>query len=198
MSDEIRIDGLCLVMSPKCEHCEERMVPWGDTSWRCANDDCIDVGEKVNVPGVYPFKTIGVKRDPDLPPTCRVCEESMVSCPDDTWVCDNDCCSGGREEEESETQDPQTEPDEDNWDDIFLKTITEVVAGKQGCKATELAAEPVVALMSEKASITVVAAIDKLVENGDLTEVMYTVPAVEGRQKSFLLPAGSEAKVIGS
>lgn len=76
--------------------------------------------------------------------------------------------------------------------------IVAAVEGKQGCKAMELLADP-----SLKEAILHIGErfpflIDELVQEGRLVEIEYTLPLMDGRVKSFLLPAGSEVRLLAS
>jgi hypothetical protein len=74
--------------------------------------------------------------------------------------------------------------------------MVEVVIEKQGCKATELAAVPEIAM--EIAHLTspntFSELLAELVKEGWLVEVEYTIPRFNFRVKSFLLPGGSEVR----
>lgn len=65
------------------------------------------------------------------------------------------------------------------------------VTALQGCKATKLIAslEPSILLEFEGDEIT--SYIEELVNEGRLIEISYTLPNMEYREKSFLLPGGS-------
>ena len=72
----------------------------------------------------------------------------------------------------------------------FDKLVCQVVEEKQGCKATELAADVRIAT----AGRDLPEAIERLVEKGELLEIEYVLPTLNFRIKSFLLPKGTEIK----
>lgn len=70
----------------------------------------------------------------------------------------------------------------------FDKLVCQVVEEKQGCKATELAADVRIATSGRDLP----SAIQRLVFAGDLVEIEYILPKLNFRIKSFLLPKGTE------
>jgi hypothetical protein len=73
--------------------------------------------------------------------------------------------------------------------------IVYMVASKQGCKATELVADKEV-LPVIPAGFDIPKLIQELVWEQKLVEVEYSLPDMEWRCKSFLLPGKTEVRVV--
>lgn len=81
--------------------------------------------------------------------------------------------------------------------------ITRVVEGRQGCKATEVVVfmlEHVQSYPEDEpeegiAPSTLLPALEEMVRDGELCEVEYTLPDMEYRLKSFLLPKDTQVSV---
>ena len=80
--------------------------------------------------------------------------------------------------------------------DIEMAMI-EIVNNHNGMKATELAVEIIEKLAKEGniPSFDFVDVLENIVNKGLLVEVEYTIPSMDWRIKSFLLPAGSSVQV---
>jgi hypothetical protein len=70
--------------------------------------------------------------------------------------------------------------------------IVSVVEGRQGCKLTELVADPDLLDAVTSVGRQFIDLVNELIDEGRLVEVEYTVPRLNWRLKSFILPAGSE------
>ena len=73
-----------------------------------------------------------------------------------------------------------------------MEAIAEVVRNKQGCKATELVCVELLLEVFEAFGIEI---IYEAVKVGSIREVEYILPDMNYREKSFLLPAGTEIVV---
>lgn len=71
----------------------------------------------------------------------------------------------------------------------IIRRVTEL----QGCKATELAADPEIARL---AGSDFVASLMEAVESGEVVEIEYTLPNLSYRVKSFLLPKGTSLRIV--
>lgn len=71
--------------------------------------------------------------------------------------------------------------------------IIRVVTEKNGCKAAEVACHlnPETLMRPDLMADGFIAALDRLVESGEIVSVDYTLPDSEWRGRSFLLPKGS-------
>ena len=81
-----------------------------------------------------------------------------------------------------------------NKQDTIISVLTEVVEEKQGCKLMELMAAPQIVHLYTEADVTaneINEAISYAVCKGLLVEVLYTLPNMDYREKSFLLPSGT-------
>src|SRR5215831_16992399 len=81
------------------------------------------------------------------------------------------------------------------------KAILDIVREFQGIKATQLAAEIVPYCMNNGISVDfsgekVLEAIRFLVERNQLIEIEYVLPDMDYRIKSFLLPRGTEVRLL--
>lgn len=77
-------------------------------------------------------------------------------------------------------------------------TIIRIVESRNGLKATQLGLLVLSDLQDRKLPIadveTYIKLVQKLIDEGRLVEVEYSVPAIPYRIKSFLLPAGSTVR----
>jgi len=69
--------------------------------------------------------------------------------------------------------------------------IVKTVENLQGCKATELAANPKIAI--EVSNLNEL--IDELIQEGDIVAIEYIVPNMPDRIKIYLFPRGTNLKV---
>jgi hypothetical protein len=76
-------------------------------------------------------------------------------------------------------------------EDNLKKMIVDHVVGVQGCKATELAIVPEIAVACRSIGISFNRIISDLVDEGQLIEIEYSVSNLPDRVKSFFLPPGS-------
>ena len=65
------------------------------------------------------------------------------------------------------------------------------VLGKQGCKAIDVATEANIIIACARENVELPDLLEEMVRESKLVEVEYSVPGMEYRTKSFLLPAGS-------
>lgn len=73
--------------------------------------------------------------------------------------------------------------------------LVHLIDGKQGAKATELAADKRIFEILGKENLFDL--LEELIEEKRVVEVEYSLPNMSYRLKSFLLPGGSEVKVKG-
>ncbi len=76
-----------------------------------------------------------------------------------------------------------THKDMTDIEDLICKIVEE----KQGCKVTELAADPRVAI----GGINFLTALKHVIDSGLIVEVEYVLSNMDYRIKSFLLPKGT-------
>jgi hypothetical protein len=74
---------------------------------------------------------------------------------------------------------------------IIKNLIVAAIEGKQGCKTTELIVIPSLIQAVVEMRGDFMALIQELIDEGRIIEIEYTVPNLDWRIKSFLLPAGS-------
>lgn len=74
-----------------------------------------------------------------------------------------------------------------------IDLIAQEVVAAQGCKATELAARSAFVHYDFPFSM----ALEEAVKRGRIREVEYSIPGMEWRAKSFLLPQGSNIFIVG-
>lgn len=73
----------------------------------------------------------------------------------------------------------------------FKNLACDILAGRQGLKATELVADERIAEFNATHEIDVATALEELVAEKRVLEIEYTVPNLPERLKSFYLPMGS-------
>jgi hypothetical protein len=78
----------------------------------------------------------------------------------------------------------------------YMQDIVTLVTNIQGCKATELPVILAEAYDSRDEDHQLpedfVAIVDELIKSGKLVEVSYVLPNLPNREKSFLLPPGTQ------
>jgi len=77
------------------------------------------------------------------------------------------------------------------------KSIVDAIVSNQGCKATQLVVyleQSGVDLLS-RIEQDIPTLVEELVKEGELIEVEYSVPTLNWRAKSFLLPKGSSVTI---
>ena len=85
--------------------------------------------------------------------------------------------------------------------DELKKLIIDRVTERQGCKAMELMGDGKLMKFLDSygpglPSKEFMAALSELIEDEQLIEIEYTIPALPWRAKSFLLPGGSSATIV--
>jgi len=75
--------------------------------------------------------------------------------------------------------------------------ITDVVTRERGCKGIELVTKVTVAASGTVHGSFLLETVERMVKEGELVEVVYVLPESPLRTKSFFLPKGSTAGVVG-